>query len=117
MSKRRKTAQTSGSGRTKKKNYLGPVLRLLLALIIVGLIWWFWPQISDWATATWEDLLELFGIGLLFTAVFIGMVIFDAILGTNMKARKEFATIGIVVSFIMLLVGFFILIEKLAKLI
>jgi S-DNA-T family DNA segregation ATPase FtsK/SpoIIIE len=81
MSKRRKTAQASGSGRTKKKNYLGPVLRLLLALIIVGLIWWFWPQISSWATATWEDLLELFGIGLLFTAVFLGIIIFIIISG------------------------------------
>jgi len=81
MSKRRKRAQASGSGRSKKKNYLGPVLRLLLALIIVGLIWWFWPQISNWATATWEDLLQLLGIGVLFTAVFLGIVIFIIISG------------------------------------
>jgi len=81
MPKRKRTTQASGSGRTKKRNYLGPVLRLLLALIIVGLIWWFWPQISNWATATWEDLLELFGIGLLFTAVFLGIVIFIIISG------------------------------------
>ena len=81
MPKRKRTTQASGSGRTKKRNYLGPVLRLLLALIIIGLIWWFWPQISNWATATWEDLLELFGIGLLFTAVFLGIVIFIIISG------------------------------------
>ena len=87
MPKKKKAAKTSGSGKGKKKqNYLGPVLRLLLALIIVGLIWWFWPHISNWAVttwgnitdwivATWEGLLELFGIGLLLTAAFLGIVI------------------------------------------
>jgi S-DNA-T family DNA segregation ATPase FtsK/SpoIIIE len=86
MPKKRKAAKTSGSGRTRKKSYLGPVLRLLLALIIAGLIYWFWPQITNWATATsgnmtnwvvntWEGLLELFGIGLVLTAVFLGVVI------------------------------------------
>jgi S-DNA-T family DNA segregation ATPase FtsK/SpoIIIE len=74
MPKKKKADKTSGSGK-KKQNYLAPVLRLLLAAIIVGLIVWFWPQISDWAVTTWEGLLALFGIGLLFTAVFLGMVI------------------------------------------
>ncbi|MFC2049622.1 DNA translocase FtsK [Chloroflexota bacterium] len=81
MPKRRKTAQASGSGRTRKKSYLGPVLRLLLALIIVGLIWWFWPQISNWATTTWDGLLALFGIGLLFTAAFLVTIIWIIISG------------------------------------
>ncbi|MCX6009732.1 MAG: DNA translocase FtsK [Chloroflexi bacterium] len=92
MPKKRKTAKTSGSGRTRKKSYLGPVLRLLLALIIAGLIYWFWPQITNWATATsgnmtnwvvntWEGLLELFGIGLVLTAVFLGVVIWIIVSG------------------------------------
>ncbi len=83
----KKAAKTSTSGKTRKKqSYLGPILRLLLALVIVGLIWWFWPQISSWAATTWvnianwfidawEDLLELFGIGLIFTAPFLGIVL------------------------------------------
>src|SRR4030042_344556 len=87
MPKRKKAAKTSGSGKGKKKqNYLGPILRVLLAVVIIGLIIWFWPYISDWATntwgsstdwivATWEGLLEIFGIGLLFTVVFLGVVI------------------------------------------
>ncbi|MCJ7654509.1 MAG: hypothetical protein MUO97_04280, partial [Dehalococcoidia bacterium] len=93
MPKKGKTTKTPGSGKTRKKhNYLGPVLRLLLALIIVGLIWWFWPHISNWAVTTWgsatnwavdtwEGLLGIFGIGLLFTAVFLGIVIFIIISG------------------------------------
>ena len=92
MPKKRKTAKTSGSGRTRKKSYLGPVLRLLLALIIAGLIYWFWPQIANWAVTTWgsatnwvvntwEGLLELFGIGLALTAVFLGVVIWIIVSG------------------------------------
>jgi hypothetical protein len=87
MPKKKKTTKTSDSGKgKKKKNYLGPVLRLLLAAVIVGLIVWFWPNISNWATATWgnifnwivvtwEALLGLFGLGLILTAVFLGMLI------------------------------------------
>jgi S-DNA-T family DNA segregation ATPase FtsK/SpoIIIE len=83
---KRKTTKAPSSGRTKKKNYWGPILRLLLAFIIVGLILWFWPQISNWAVTawgdvanwfvdTWESLLELFGIGLVFAAPFLGIVL------------------------------------------
>jgi len=87
MPKKKKTAKTSGSGKTKKKNsYIGPVLRLLALLIIAGLVWWFWPYISNWATATWgsttdwfvatwEGLLGLFGLGLILTVVFLGILV------------------------------------------
>jgi S-DNA-T family DNA segregation ATPase FtsK/SpoIIIE len=87
MPKKKKAAKTTTSGKSKKKqNYLGPVLRLLLAVVIVGLIVWFWPHISNWATNTWgnvtgwivdtwEGLLGLFGLGLILTAVFLGILI------------------------------------------
>jgi S-DNA-T family DNA segregation ATPase FtsK/SpoIIIE len=92
MPKKKKAAKTSGSGKTKKKNYLGPVLRLLLALIIAGLIYWFWPHIANWTVTTWgnitagviiawEGLLELFGIGLALTAIFLGVVIWIILSG------------------------------------
>ena len=83
---KKKAAKTSGSGKPRKKQkYLWPILRVLLALIIIGLIWWFWPYIANWtATAwgditnwfvdTWESLLELFGLGLVLTAAFLGIV-------------------------------------------
>ncbi len=87
MPKKKKTAKTSDSGKgKKKKNYAGPILRLLLAVVIVGLIVWFWPDISNWTAntwgnitswmvATWEGLLGLFGLGLILTAAFLGILI------------------------------------------
>jgi S-DNA-T family DNA segregation ATPase FtsK/SpoIIIE len=83
--KKRATTSNIGKGK-KKKNYAGPVLRLLLAAVIIGLIVWFWPNISNWGTAawgnitnwivdTWEGLLGLFGLGLIPTAVFLGILI------------------------------------------
>jgi S-DNA-T family DNA segregation ATPase FtsK/SpoIIIE len=87
MPKKKKATKTSDSGKGKKKtNYAGPILRLLLAAVIVGLVIWFWPNISNWATElwsnitgwtsdTWESLLGLFGLGLLPTAVFLGLII------------------------------------------
>jgi S-DNA-T family DNA segregation ATPase FtsK/SpoIIIE len=87
MARKKKTTKTSDSGKgKKKKNYWGPILRLLLAVVIIGLIIWFWPHISSWATATWgnvtewiiatwEGLLGLFGLGLIPTAAFLGILI------------------------------------------
>ncbi len=87
MAKKKKTTKTSDSGKGKKKtNWQGPVIRLLLAVIIVGLVVWFWPIISswaeetwsnatDWMTGTWEGLLSIFGLGLIPTAVFLGVII------------------------------------------
>jgi S-DNA-T family DNA segregation ATPase FtsK/SpoIIIE len=87
MPKKKKTTKTSDSGKgKKKKNYLGPILRLLLAAVIVVLVVLFWPSISSWATATggnisdwfiatWEGLLGLFGLGLILTVVFLGILI------------------------------------------
>jgi S-DNA-T family DNA segregation ATPase FtsK/SpoIIIE len=87
MPKRKKTTKTSDSGKGKKKNnYLAPILRLLLAAAIVVPVVLFWPNISswagatwgnfnDWVSATWEGLLGLFGLGLLPTAVFLGILI------------------------------------------
>jgi S-DNA-T family DNA segregation ATPase FtsK/SpoIIIE len=87
MPKRKKTTKTSDSGKGKKKsNYLAPILRLLLAAAIVVPVVLFWPNISswagatwgnfnDWVSATWEGLLGLFGLGLLPTAIFLGILI------------------------------------------
>jgi S-DNA-T family DNA segregation ATPase FtsK/SpoIIIE len=93
MPAKKKPAKTSGSGKAKKKkNYLGPVLRLLLAIVIVGLIIWLWPHIANWAVTTWElitywvtsiwkGLLWLFGIGLALTAAFLGIIIWIIVSG------------------------------------
>ena len=58
-----------------------PVLRLILALVIAGLIYWFWPDISYWAVTTWEGLLKLLGIGLLIVAVFLVLLLWIILAG------------------------------------
>ncbi len=87
MAKKKKTTKTSDSGKGKKKtNWQGPLIRLLLAAIVVGLVVWFWPIISqwtsstwtnaaDWMSDTWEGLLAIFGLGLIPTVVFLGILI------------------------------------------
>jgi S-DNA-T family DNA segregation ATPase FtsK/SpoIIIE len=87
MPKRKKTTKTSDSGKGKKKNnYLGPILRLLLAAAIVVPVVLFWPNIStwagatwgnfnDWISGTWESLLGLFGLGIVPTVIFLGILI------------------------------------------
>jgi DNA segregation ATPase FtsK/SpoIIIE, S-DNA-T family len=85
MPKKKRASKSSDSGKGKKKrNYLGPILRLLLAAIIIGLIVLFlrsgwaagaWENITDWTVATWESLLGIFGLGLILTVVFLGIFI------------------------------------------
>jgi S-DNA-T family DNA segregation ATPase FtsK/SpoIIIE len=88
MPKKRKAAKTADSGKTKKrKSSVAPViLRLLLLVVIAGLIFWFWPRITDWVantweliaywiTTTWEGMLELLGIGLALIAIALGIII------------------------------------------
>jgi hypothetical protein len=93
MPKKRKTTKTSDSGKSKKKKVnAAPVLRLLLILVIIGLIIWFWPHISNWVVNTWgsttnwvvntwEGLLGLFGIGLALIVVFLAIVIWIFVSG------------------------------------
>ncbi|MBM3119865.1 MAG: DNA translocase FtsK [Chloroflexi bacterium] len=88
MPKKRKAAKTADSGKTRKrKSSVAPViLRLLLLVVIAGLIFWFWPRITDWVAntweliaywiaTTWEGMLELLGIGLALIAIALGIII------------------------------------------
>jgi len=88
---KKKKASKPASAQTKKgkplwKQFFGflfspPVLRLIAALIVAGLIYWFWPDISYWAINTWQGLLELLGIGLLIVAVFLGLLLWIILAG------------------------------------
>ncbi len=86
MAKKKTTKPSDSSKGKKKKSYAAPILRLLLAIVIVALIIWFWPNISSWASTSWSDfsdwtahiwegLLALFGLGLIPTVAFIGVLI------------------------------------------
>src|SRR4030042_343860 len=76
MPKRRtsKPATQSKTGKSKK-GFAGPVIRFILVLIAVGLIYWFWPEISKWVISIWESALGLLGIGLALIVIAIGIII------------------------------------------
>ena len=85
MPKRRRTAKPTPRRKTTKgpplwKRFFGfiaspPVIRLLLVIVAIGLIWLFWPVIAEWVSATWEGLLELLGLGFVFAAAALGIII------------------------------------------
>jgi len=58
--------------------WLPPVRRLILAIIIAVLLFWYWSTISAWADSVWDDAVALFGWGLLFMvmafATLVGIV-------------------------------------------
>ncbi len=58
-----------------KKNITGPIVRLVLVIIAAGLIYWFWPEISNWVISTWESAIGLLGIGLAFIVIALGVII------------------------------------------
>ena len=91
MPKGKRSSKPSSSKPTKKGkpfwkqsfNFLvsPPIVRLILLLAIAGIVYWFWPDISYWATNTWENLLALFGIGILFIAILFSLLLWLIIAG------------------------------------
>jgi S-DNA-T family DNA segregation ATPase FtsK/SpoIIIE len=55
--------------------WLPPVRRLILAIIIVGLAFWFWTTITTWASGVWVDTIALFGWGLGFMVLALGTLV------------------------------------------
>ncbi|MBC8511537.1 MAG: DNA translocase FtsK [Dehalococcoidia bacterium] len=74
MPKKRRTAKPAarrkaGKGHPLWKGFFSfitspPVRRLILVGIAVGLVYWFWFAITNWAVTTWENLLQHLGVGL-----------------------------------------------------
>ena len=54
--------------------WLPPVRRLILAVIIVGLAFWHWSTITAWAASIWGDALAMFGAGLAFMVIALGVL-------------------------------------------
>ena len=85
MPKKRRATKPAAHRKTRKgkspwKRFFSfiaspPVRRLLLAIIAAGLIYWFWPDITSWATTTWESLFEFLGAGLALIAIALGIII------------------------------------------
>jgi S-DNA-T family DNA segregation ATPase FtsK/SpoIIIE len=55
--------------------WLPPVRRLILAIIIVGLAFWYWSVITTWATGIWDETAALFGWGLFFLVLALGTLV------------------------------------------
>ena len=85
MPKKRRATKPAAHRKTRKgkspwKRFFSfiaspPVRRLILAIIAAGLIYWFWPDITSWATTTWESLLKFLGAGLALIAIALGIII------------------------------------------
>jgi S-DNA-T family DNA segregation ATPase FtsK/SpoIIIE len=54
---------------------LPPVRRLILAIIIVGLAFWYWTTITTWAAGIWGSTIALFGWGLAFLILALGTLV------------------------------------------
>jgi S-DNA-T family DNA segregation ATPase FtsK/SpoIIIE len=55
--------------------WLPPVRRLILAVIIVALLFWYWPALTSWAAGVRDGTLALFGWGLLFLVMAFGTLV------------------------------------------
>jgi S-DNA-T family DNA segregation ATPase FtsK/SpoIIIE len=55
--------------------WLPPVRRLILAIIIVGLAFWYWRTITTWAAGIWSGTIALFGWGLFFLVLALGTLV------------------------------------------
>jgi S-DNA-T family DNA segregation ATPase FtsK/SpoIIIE len=65
----------SGLKRFFRFIWLPPVRRLILAVIIVGLAFWYWTMITTWAAGIWGDATGLFGWGLAFMVLALGTLV------------------------------------------
>jgi S-DNA-T family DNA segregation ATPase FtsK/SpoIIIE len=54
--------------------WLPSVRRLIWAVIIVGLAFWYWTTITAWAASVWDGTLALFGWGLVFLVLAFGVL-------------------------------------------
>jgi S-DNA-T family DNA segregation ATPase FtsK/SpoIIIE len=65
----------SGWKRFFKFIWQPPVRRLILAVIIVALAFWYWATITTWAAGIWDATAALFGWGLAFLIMALGTLI------------------------------------------
>jgi len=55
--------------------FLSPLRYLILAIIIIALVYWQWGVLVSWASYVWQETLVLFGWGLIFLTLAIGVLI------------------------------------------
>jgi S-DNA-T family DNA segregation ATPase FtsK/SpoIIIE len=76
MSAKKKSEETPRRRTGDKTPGCASILAVaILIAIAIGLIYWFLPKIVSWSTATWDNLLVLFGAGLTLVAVYLFVVL------------------------------------------
>jgi len=66
------------SERERKKGLSGGgrfILFVILAIVVIGLLYYFGPYLASLAIAAWQDTLSLFGLGLIIVGVALGVII------------------------------------------
>ncbi|MCK4354639.1 MAG: hypothetical protein KAW83_05235, partial [Dehalococcoidia bacterium] len=86
---RQKTVSRPKRGRAKS-SLIGKRFPLFvaLAIIVIGLLYYFGPRLISLATVAWEDILTLFGLGLIIIAVALGVIIW-VICGRHLSASAR----------------------------
>ena len=76
MPKKRRTTKPAARRKTKKgQTSWKSFFILTIAIVVAALIYWFWLDITNWITSTWESLLELLGVGLALIAIALGTMV------------------------------------------
>jgi len=64
--------------RERKKGLPGGgrfILFVILAIVVIGLLYYFGPHLTSLAIAAWKDVLTLFGLGLIIVVAALGVII------------------------------------------
>jgi hypothetical protein len=91
------------SAHRKKNSNSGGLIRVLVITIVLlallGIIWWFLPEIINWAEAMWESILGMLGIGLFIiialTAGLIGLIAYKP----SLLVKQWHIWIGVLILF------------------
>jgi len=78
--KRQPRRETKPKGRPWWKGFfhfiwLPPVRRLILTVIIVAVLFWYWPALTSWGAGVRDSTLDLFGWGVVFLILAFGTLV------------------------------------------
>jgi S-DNA-T family DNA segregation ATPase FtsK/SpoIIIE len=94
----KKKSTTRQKSRSKKSSFLSrffrflfspPVMIFILIVIVAGLIYWFLPEITRWATHTWESIILTLGIGLALIVILLAIIISICVQGKSSLLFKR----------------------------
>jgi S-DNA-T family DNA segregation ATPase FtsK/SpoIIIE len=90
MSAKKKSEETPRRRAGEKTPGCASILAVVILIAIaIGLIYWFLPRIVTWSTATWDNLLSLFGAGMTLVAIYL-FVIFILLLGKRLGLLAKY---------------------------